>query len=399
MKKLIVSFILLFTLLPWIGNAQDKIITTSGKQLACNITRITEDSLFFKIQTNDNSSETYITMDMVKEYSLENIEKLKNEQDSSSFFSIILKDGSGLIGKIISISQSKIEFNDNNLGVILIRGETIKSYKKENKDALYHITLNDGNELHGEILERTNNTIIFQTKNLGKVTIENRNIKKIQEVKAGEIVNGKYWFPNPNNTRYLFSPTAINLKKGEGYYQNAYVVANSANYGLTDNFSIGGGVFLPVAVFLTPKVGFKFNEKFHAGAGVIVGLFPGPTTVGILYGVATYGSNEHNITGGAGYGFIDNDFTQYPMITLSAMTRIGRRIALVTENWGIPLTDIDYNYTTGAESKKLNYMVLISYGIRIMNEKITFDIALINNKEIFDVFPIGIPYIDFVYKF
>lgn len=149
--------------------------------------------------------------------------------------------------------------------------------------------------------------------------------------------------------------------------------------------------------FLTPKFGFKVAEKFHVGGGAMLGLLPGPIALGVLYGVATYGSDEHNITGGVGYGFVDGDFTENPMITFSAMTRVSRRVALVTENWGFPLTRSEY--VNGVYVDKIKYYVLISYGIRIMTERITFDIALINNRDIIEFIPIGIPYFDFVYKF
>jgi len=378
-------------------NAQDKIISTNGKTIKCDITKITDDAIFFNLKVGDKSSNTYIIFNQVKQYFINELEKLKNEMDTSSYFSLKLDDGTGLTGKIRSINGSDVDFYDNSLGMITIKGETIKLYSKENKKANYHITLHGGNEVYGYIVERKKNELDFQTKSLGKVTIAVSDIKKMREIQGESIKGGQYWFPNPNNTRYLFSPTAIPIKKGEGYYQNAYIISNSANYGLTDNFSIGGGIILPTVVFLTPKFGFKVAEKFHLGGGAIVGFVTELSTVGILYGVATYGSDEHNITLGGGYGFYDEELVRNPIITFCGMTRVGKRVALVTENWFLPYQDDDY--THGAWTTKTEYYTLLSYGIRIMNEKITFDIALINNRDIIEIMPLGIPYIDFVYKF
>jgi len=377
--------------------AQDIIVTTAGKTMHCNITKIADDTLFFKVKLNDRMSNTFIVTSQLKEYSIGKVEELRASLDTSSFFTIKLEDGTGLTGKVRSIFESKVLFEDNNFGVITIKGETIESFAKEDKNTFYFITLIDGNEIHGKIIERKKYELDIQTETLGKVTIPLKNIKKMTEVQQGRVKDGEYWFPNPNSTRYLFSPTAIPLKKGEGYYQNAYVLANSANYGISDNFTIGGGVFLPVAAFITPKIGFKVAEKVHVGAGAILGLFPGPTTVGILFGVATYGSTEHNFTLGAGYGFVADEFIQYPMITLSGMTRVSRRIALVTENWIVPLPREEY--VNGNYVETTEYYTVVSYGLRIMKERITFDIALINSKDIIQMIPIGIPYIDFVYKF
>lgn len=399
MKKQLIILLSILVLMPIAekGIAQDKVITKSGVTIEGDITKISDDAIFINMKVNDNVSKTFISMDQVEDFFIDKLEKLRNELDTATFFAIKLEDGTGLMGRIRSMDKSKIYFNDNNLGNITIKAETIQSFKKEQKDAFFNIILNDGNQLHGKIIERRKNELDFETENLGKVTIAIKNIKKIQEVQEGQVIDGEYWFPNPNNTRYFFAPTAIPLKKGEGYYQNAYVVSNSANYGLSDNFSIGGGIVLPVVAFLTPKFGFKVAKKFHLGGGAILGLAPGPTTIGILYGVATYGSDEHNVTLGGGYGFVDSDFTKTPMLTLSAMTRVGRRVALVTENWGIPYTQSED--VNGQTVEKAKYYMLISYGLRIMKERITFDIALVNNKEIFEVFPIGLPYVDFVYKF
>ncbi|HNZ85615.1 MAG TPA: hypothetical protein PKN90_04720, partial [Paludibacteraceae bacterium] len=42
------------------------------------------------------------------------------------------------------------------------------------------------------------------------------------------------------------------LKKGEGYYQNTMLLLNSFNVGITDYFSIGGGIeFLSTFITLS----------------------------------------------------------------------------------------------------------------------------------------------------
>jgi hypothetical protein len=219
-------------------------------------------------------------------------------------------------------------------------------------------------------------------------------------VEEGRMQDGQYWFPNPNDTRYFFAPSAFNLKQGDGYYQNVYFLMNSANYGVSDNLSIGGGIILPVGIYVTPKINFKITERFYAGGGVLAGVLPGPSAVGIVYGITTYGTNEHNITLGGGWGFYEDEFSQRPIITVNGMTRISRRLALVTENWSIPLNEYDYNYMTNVETVTKVYKTFFSFGFRMMfGEKITIDVALINGKDIFEFLPVGIPYVDFVYKF
>jgi len=149
---------------------------------------------------------------------------------------------------------------------------------------MYNIELKDGSQIMGTFLSKDSTTIVIKTSALPKVEIPMDKIQTIKEINLTNFKNGKYWFPNPNATRYLFSPSAFNLRRGEGYYQNTMLTLNSFNVGLTDNISIGGGfelistiisltasnstgsTFAPI-FFLTPKVGFRVNEKFNAGGG------------------------------------------------------------------------------------------------------------------------------------
>jgi len=262
----------------------------------------------------------------------------------------------------------------------------------------YIIKLEDGSQLVGSLLQTDSQFIVIKTFSIPKIDIPIGRIKSIDIVDEANLKNGEFWFPNPNSTRYLFGPSAFTLKKGEGYYQNTYLVLNSVHVGITDHISIGGGLEListfgagsPI-FFITPKIGFKVTEKFQAGGGILFASTPyigtgtgDRSSFGIAYGIGTYGTEDHNITGGLGWGFLDGEFSGKPIITISGMTRLSRRTALVTENWIIP-TD--------------NYYGLFSYGVRFFGEKMTVDLAFINSPDIAEALIIGIPYVDFVVKF
>ena len=80
--------------------------------------------------------------------------------------------------------------------------------------------------------------------------------------------------------------------------------------------------------------------------------------------------------------YVGSKWSEKPVITLSGMTRVSGRIALITENWFIP------------------GLFGIFLRIRFMGEKISIDIGLINSKDIIKIFPIGIPaFLDMVFKF
>jgi hypothetical protein len=253
------------------------------------------------------------------------------------------------------------------------------------------ITLKNGSAFHGKIVAENALEINLDVENVGMIIIKKDQIKSLVILDSTNFKNGKFWFPNPNYSRYFVSP-AIQLKKGDGYYQNIDLSANTVSYGITNFLSIGGGLELystlsghPVFI-LMPKFGFKVGKSFWLGGGIlylnapeVISDFSG---LGIGYGSATVGDENNNASLGAGWGFAGNEWSKKPIITISGMTRVSRRFALITENWIIP------GYT------------VFSYGVRFLAEKTSIDIGFVNSRDIIKVFPIGLPvFLDFVLKF
>ncbi|MDO6389701.1 hypothetical protein Q4E40_06155 [Pontibacter sp. BT731] len=252
----------------------------------------------------------------------------------------------------------------------------------------------DGSVIQGIFLGQTDGGIRLQTDSAGEILIPHTQIKSTQIIDDSRMHDGAYWFENPNATRYLFSPSAFSLKKGEAYYQNTYLVLNSFNIGITDNITMGGGFEListfsgTPAFYLTPKATFEINNKWRAGGGLlymnVIGVGEDFSGLGIGYGIVTYGNSDDNATLGMGYGFVDGELSSKPVITLSGMKRLSSRIGVVSENWLVPWD---------------SYYGVFSYGIRFMGERLTVDLAFINNRDIAEAIPIGVPYVDFVIKF
>ncbi len=255
------------------------------------------------------------------------------------------------------------------------------------------LNLKDGSSLIGRITEIKETEINFKTE-LGLLTIPIANIKKIKEVPASSIKEGKYWFPNPNSTRLFFAPTGRMLKKGEGYFSDYYLFFPGITYGVTDNISIGAGMSLIPGLgigeqifYLTPKIGVKTAKNLNFAAGALLVNVPDldnddPSLVGIVYGVANFGTPDKSFSAGLGYGFVEGDFAEKPMVMLGGELRFSRRMSFVTENWIFPGLD----------------QPLISYGIRFFGEKLSIDLALLNFLGEDAIFP-GVPYIDFVFNF
>jgi len=257
------------------------------------------------------------------------------------------------------------------------------------EDRTQILTLKDGSTLIGRISAVGASEISFQTK-LGELKIPVESIRKIREVPASTIRNGQYWFPNPNATRLYFGPTARLLKRGEGYFADYELFFPALTVGVTDRVTLGGGMSIfPGAgldrqlFYLTPKVGIKSYGNLHWAAGTLVLKIPDVSqVVGVLYSLGTFGTPDGSISAGLGYGFVGRHLADKPMIMIGGEKRLTRRLAFVTENWVVP----------GGEAP------VVSYGIRLMGEDLSVDLAFFNILDEDAVFP-GIPYIDLVFKF
>jgi hypothetical protein len=218
--------------------------------------------------------------------------------------------------------------------------------------SLYRIETLDGNEFIGKIISHDKENIIFQSESLGTITISKATVRRIDAVNKNQIKDGEYWFDNPQSTRYFWQSNGYGLKKGEGYYQNAWILFNQFNYGITDNISIGAGIlplFLfagaPTPVWITPKVSLPIaKDKFNVGVGGLIGTVLGADEAGFgfAYGTGTLGDRNTNVSLGLGYGYASGNWADAPLVTLSAMIRTGKRGYILTENYyiGTPEEDL-----------------------------------------------------------
>lgn len=263
-----------------------------------------------------------------------------------------------------------------------------------NDSILVNIVTLDGNEFTGQVVLEDSLKIILKTEKLGEISISKVDIKKLNTVEIQQIKDGKYWFPNPQSTRYFWSPNGYGLKEGEGYYQNIWVLWNQFSYGVTNNFSVGGGViplFLfggaPTPVFGTAKFSIPVKkEKLNLGAGAIVGTVLGEeeTGFGIVYGLSTFGSHDNNVTVGMGYGFAGGEWARSPLININGMFRVASRGYIITEN---------YYINAGNESA-----VILSLGGRWIIKKAALEFGLVIPVAEIDAF-IAVPWLGFTIPF
>lgn len=250
---------------------------------------------------------------------------------------------------------------------------SVAAGQTEQDTSIIRIETTDGNEFFGKITRQDAQKIYLKTSNLGEIAISKTEIKTMEKVDVTQIKDGKLWFANPQATRYLWSPNGYGLKKGEGYYQNIWVLWNQFAVGMTDNFSLGGGIiplFLfggtPTPVFVTPKFSIPVEkDKINLGIGALVGTILGEqeTTFGIVYGLSTFGTRDNNVSIGLGYGFAGGEWAQSPMININGLFRVSSRGYFITEN---------YYINAGGDSA-----ILLTLGGRWIIKKAALDFALV----------------------
>jgi len=257
------------------------------------------------------------------------------------------------------------------LTLLIIWGAQNKLYgqiEKTNlteKDSVYLITLNDGGEIIGKIISDDGREITIVNSKNEKTIIPKYVIKSKEMMTNKNNSSSGLVYPNPHPSRYVFSPSALPLKKGEGYINAFYFLIWQAQYGITENFSLGltTSWFL-VPTFLNAKYTIALSEDLNIAVGGQFGklYMSDDNSVALGFGTITYGTPESNISLNAGYGSYANNGIS--ILTLSGTQRIGKSASILGEVW--------YCQPNSADPFMMGGPAFRFYGGR----KATFDIAI-----------------------
>ena len=239
---------------------------------------------------------------------------------------------------------------------------------------IWQITTLDDNEFVGHIMSETAQRIEFKTAVIGIIFIQKNQIARQEKLISSKSTNGLLWNENKLANRYFLGNSAYNLKKGEVYYQNAWLFINNFNIGITDQFSLGIGIaplFLfnkgiggTTPIWITPKFSLPLKaEKINIGVSGLFGTTFGNDfdNVGFGYGFGniTFGDKSKNLTLGLGSGFVGGSLADRPTISISGMLRTGKRGYIISES---------YVVTSGSNTNSV-----ISLGGRFLGKHITLD--------------------------
>lgn len=232
----------------------------------------------------------------------------------------------------------------------------VLSQTETNIGQLVELRTHDGNTYVGEIISMTDTDIILKTSSLGEITLEREAVKKVIYREGGqELDNNGYPIDYHNSTHYLVNPSGYSLKKGQSYYENIGVFFNSYSVGITNNFSLSGGLELisPLffqrvpSLYISPKLSFSFGEKaggFSVGSTVLAAFDDSDVfSVGVIQAAITLGSRNNNFTIGSGVGFSFSDGLAEGVLPfyLSGMWRLSKKISFVTDNFIIAYNNFD----------------------------------------------------------
>jgi hypothetical protein len=283
-----------------------------------------------------------------------------------------------------------------------------------NADSLIEatITLNDGSVLKGNIIAMNLEEIRLKTEYAGIIIINQKNIANISNVKNQTKINAvtpnvnlnpsnyqsKYQFrkkPIILSHKYWWNNNYQGLKQVEFYYQNIGILYNGLDFGVIDNFSIGGGAFfLGIVGFFNvhARTQFKITNGVSIGASYnhfMAGAASSSrssenNSLGLFTGGFTIGDSEKNLTISTGkfINLVNNNSTSEQSdlaIIIAGNLKLSNNLYLITDNY--------------FADRRLNFN-LNCLGFRSTNNATAFDYGLMSlNNNNNDNSAILIPYL------
>ncbi len=257
-----------------------------------------------------------------------------NLQDTTQQHVLYTRRGDVLIGRVISIVDTQLDFQlRNQTGVLSFALREISFVGLAGEDPL--------------------------------LSVQERYQPSTGDLTAGRAQN------------LVYSATAFGYKQQRGEYRNTVVLYNYVDFGIGENFTLGGGALVPAAINFRIKGNVSLGETVHLGvaANNFQFLFDSYTW-SHFYAIATIGTPSLflNVTYGAGidWGFDERD----ELISLGFSATLSERWRVASEVF----------FISGVFTREvLPSIVLDRFGKR---SKLQFGLAVIPGSDI-PFFPIA----------
>jgi hypothetical protein len=252
------------------------------------------------------------------------------------------------------------------------------------------ITMQEGNELVGQVKNMTPTTLTFTLLNANSdVTIQRSLVKSTRSVPYKDYMRG-YVFEHRGAPSLFASHTAFMQTKGNGQYETmSFIVSNMYDYGVSKNVSIGGGLFLYFPT-IRVKVGGTVAPNVHLAAGTSLATLPfgsvdfsGNTQnstpfFGATYAMATFGNSNHflNVSAGVAYG---STLGANATIQVGGFSRFTPKTAIFGEVNLLPdaLNSINYYNPIYTPTSAKRTFMLTNIGLRLLQRTTSWDLGLV----------------------
>jgi hypothetical protein len=229
------------------------------------------------------------------------------------------------------------------------------------------IELKDGNTLVGTVQHESRDSLVLILPSGTRLALPSGIIRSRAPV-DGALRGGEYIRLDPNRSRLLFGPTARPVKGGTGYVAVYEIFFPYAAFGVADVLTVAGGISLvPGAMtqlyYVGPKISVPLGDggSFVAVGGHYAGAFGEEASgAGIAYAVATLGSQMIALSLGGGFGYVEGEFSDSPVLMLGGEAQVSGSVKLLTENW----------FPVGSEES------LLGFGVRFFGDRVSADFGL-----------------------
>jgi len=313
---------------------------------------------------------------------------------------LLLIDGTILTGKIVSKDSLTVQIQLNNGNMRTVRKAHIKrselvanKFRELTSGRNLKLELKDGSDVVGKIVSITDTTLFFRSLSGIEMTVPIFAITDYEELN-GEVVGDVYYRKDPNQSRLFIAPTAQPIGSGKVYFSDYMVFFPSFAVGLGNVVSVGAGMTLIPGVedelfYLNLKVtvanaSFNKNNLCFAVGGMYANSTQNNSDgQSVIYGLGTYSRGVLSFT----LGIIDlpsNNGKSLQLFLFGGELRLSQSVKLISENY------YSSNDNTG----------VYSMGFRFFGEKVAADFGLFTTADAFNGngFPF-LPWVGFAYNF
>jgi hypothetical protein len=277
---------------------------------------------------------------------------------------------------------------------------------------LVRVVFHDGQSLRGRFVSQTADAIAIELVSGGQLSIPSALVHAVEEERTTLTTERReLWFDDANRTRYLYGPSAMMLRRGEAYFSQKELLISEFGYGVTDHLSVVVGA-LPVLWFIRDgtglnataglKAGGSLSELVHVGGGAQFIVLPnlsggGPLLGGFAFVTGTWGRSDRHLSLSVAIPvtFAPGENPSFPAFigTASGNLRLGKNVALVSENWVV----VPSRSTTAPP----NFILADGAAVRFMGERFSVDVGaiLFSSPRGLELGGIPLPWLDFTYHF